>query len=230
MCVRGNTMFDIRKWAQQKSVDIVKVVDISTLSEIENRGFPRAILLVNILPKDLVNKIIREEEDKQQIFSDVEHQTDEIADQLAEAIHEAGYHAISQSEKGIGIRSEFNFETKTSILPHKKMAVLSGLGWIGKNNLLVTEEYGSALTMCSLLTDMQVEVDSAKMILPQCGNCNLCVKCCPANALHNQTWKPDGNRDEIVDVYQCKTCLKCLGKCRYSIAYARKDGEKNEYQ
>lgn len=106
-CVLGGiTMFDIRKWAQQKSVDIVKVVDISTLSEIENRGFPRAILLVNILPKDLVNKIIREEEDTQQIFSDVEHQTDEIADQLAEAIHEAGYHAISQSEKGIGIRNE----------------------------------------------------------------------------------------------------------------------------
>ena len=98
---------------------------------------------------------------------------------------------------------------------------MSGLGWIGKNNLLVTEKYGAALSMCSLLTDLPLDTIKTEMISSRCGECNLCVKACPVQAIHGKEWTLGINRDDIVDVYQCITCLKCLSGCCYSIIYSR---------
>ena len=89
----------------------------------------------------------------------------------------------------IDLRNEYDEKRKCTILPHKKIAVLSGLGWIGINNLLVTEQYGSALAMCSVLTDMPLKVKEASIILPKCGKCKLCVEICPVQALHGTTWE-----------------------------------------
>ena len=75
-------------------------------------------------------------------------------------------------------------------------------GWIGKNCLLVTPQYGSAIRISSLLTNASLESDKAEN-QSRCGQCELCVKKCPAQALKGTLWEADTPREEIVDVDQC---------------------------
>ena len=207
-------------FAKEKGIDLIKYVSVSELSEHENRGLPNAILLVKILPKDYIGKLARAKKADCSVFTQTEHFTDEIADLLAEEIRKKAYQAISQSENSLLNRGDFLPEIKTSILPHKKIATLSGIGWIGKNNLLVTKEYGCALSMCTVLTDMPVKAEKSNIMMPQCGDCSLCAKICPPQVIFGATWSFETHRDHIVDVYHCETCLKCLAKCRYSQKYA----------
>lgn len=207
----------LQNFAEENQIDIIRVVDITSLSLEENRGYFRAILLAKALPKEYIEKLNHEKEIDYTVFS----KTDELADKLATIIQENGYRAISQSENDIDFRGEYDKNTKSSILPHKKIATMSGLGWIGKNNLLVTEKYGAALSMCSVLTDMPLDTVKTEIISSRCGECDLCVKACPVQAIHGKKWELGTSRDDIVDVYQCITCLKCLAGCRFSIIYSR---------
>lgn len=211
----------IENFSEENHIDIIRTVDITSLPLEENRGYSCAVLLVKALPKEYIYRLNHEKETDYTVFTNYEKQTDELADKLAAIIQDNGYRAISQSENGIDFRGEYDEKTKSSILPHKKTATMSGLGWIGKNNLLVTEKYGAAISMCSVLTDMPLNTVKTKIISGRCGECNLCVKVCPVQAIHGKKWKFGMNRDDIVDVYQCITCLKCLSGCRYSIIYSR---------
>lgn len=212
----------IQSFTEQNHIDILKIVDITSLTLEENRGYPYAILLIKALPKEYIDKLNRETETDYTVFVNSENTTDELADKLAAVIQKEGYKAISQSENGIGIRGEYDEKTKSSILPHKKIAIMTGVGWIGKNNLLVTEKYGAAFSMCSVLTDMPLYAERTKAVLSnRCGDCNLCARICPVQAIHGKKWKPGISREDIVDVYRCVTCLKCLAGCRYSIIYSR---------
>ena len=123
----------IDNFAEQNHIDIIRVVDISSLTIEENREYPYAILLAKVLPKEYIDKLNREMETDYTVFSNYEHKTDELADKLALFIEENGYRAISQSENGIDSRGEYDEKTKNSVLPHKKIATMSGLGWVGKN-------------------------------------------------------------------------------------------------
>ncbi len=212
----------VQNFVVQNHIDDMRIIDITSLASEENRGYPYAILLVKILPKEYIDKLNHKRETDYSVFSNYEHKTDELADKLVTVIQKEGYRAISQSENGIDSRGEYDEKTKNSVLPHKKIAILSGLGWIGKNNLLVTEKYGAALSMCSVLTDMPLDTIQTEPILSsRCGECNLCLKICPVQAIHGRKWELGISRDDIVDVYRCVTCLKCLAGCRYSIIYSR---------
>ncbi|NVO01081.1 MAG: tRNA epoxyqueuosine(34) reductase QueG [Bacteroidetes bacterium] len=66
----------------------------------------------------------------------------------------------------------------------KPWAAKSGLGWIGKNSLLINKELGSYVFIGEIITDVQLKYD-----LPfensLCGNCNKCIEACPTNAIND---------------------------------------------
>ena len=69
-----------------------------------------------------------------------------------------------------------------SIVSVKHAAVLAGLGYIGKNTLLITPKYGNMVWLSSVLTNIELEPD--KISDKKCPeNCNLCIVNCPVNAL-----------------------------------------------
>ena len=119
----------------------------------------------------------------------------------------------------------FNFEAKESVLPHKTVALLGGLGWIGKNNLLITPEYGAAQCLGSVLTDAPLETVLQEPLLPKCRNCNICAEVCEKQVLTGKSWSNSLSRDEIVDVYGCSTCLKCLIHCPKTQMYMRRNAK-----
>jgi epoxyqueuosine reductase len=73
-------------------------------------------------------------------------------------------------------------DSRTSILPLKLAAVRAGLGWQGKNSLLISRKYGTFLALGGVLTNAVLEWNSTK-VPNLCGTCNKCQKACPMHAL-----------------------------------------------
>ncbi len=74
-----------------------------------------------------------------------------------------------------------DWKSQSSYLSHKKIANLCGLGWIGRNNLLVSPEFGSYLRFATILTDLKLP--HSEPLDFGCGDCFLCLKKCPAGAI-----------------------------------------------
>ncbi len=60
-------------------------------------------------------------------------------------------------------------------------AVRGGIGFYGKNTMLITRTHGSWVVLGTLVTDVEIE-PSAPLEL-DCGSCTLCIDACPTHAL-----------------------------------------------
>lgn len=111
---------------------------------------------------------------------------------------------------------------------HKTAATCAGLGWIGKNGLLINREFGSKLSWVTVLTDAPLETDSPSEH-SECGECELCIQHCPSGALTGKVWSMDEPIQEIVCYEKCRSlknkrsaiegkpnCGFCVTVCPYS--------------
>jgi len=108
------------------------------------------------------------------------------------------------------------------IVSLKHAAVLAGLGYIGKNSLLITPEYGNMIWLTGAL--INIELESDKMIHDKCpDNCYLCIENCPVDALKKDNLEMDQRKCwshafdnnfyfTNIKCYKCRSiCPKCLG-------------------
>ncbi|MCF8319660.1 MAG: tRNA epoxyqueuosine(34) reductase QueG [Flavobacterium sp.] len=63
----------------------------------------------------------------------------------------------------------------------KAWAAKSGLGWIGKNSNLLTQQVGSFYFIAELIIDLELEYDH--VITDHCGTCTACIDSCPTEAI-----------------------------------------------
>jgi epoxyqueuosine reductase QueG len=114
------------------------------------------------------------------------------------------------------------------LVSHKTTATCSGLGWIGKNGLIINKFYGSKLSWATVLTDAPLAMDSP-ITESQCGDCDLCVKHCPSGAVTGSNWSRENPLQEIVRYDQCRSlkgrrrhftgkpnCGLCITICPFS--------------
>jgi len=134
----------------------------------------------------------------------------------------------------------FDSASYTTELPHKTVAVMSGLGWIGKSTVFVTEEYGSAILLTSLVSDFKYEGIRDKEVKVLCGQCTKCVENCPGNAIKGVNWKSGVAREELLDMNKCRQtarriakekigientfCGRCIMVCPYTVRYITRSG------
>ncbi len=72
-------------------------------------------------------------------------------------------------------------------LLEKALAVKAGLGWFGKNTLLIHRRFGTFTLLSGLLTTLTLPFtdSSLEIRLPRCGSCTRCLDACPTGAFAN---------------------------------------------
>jgi epoxyqueuosine reductase len=118
---------------------------------------------------------------------------DETAEKLGRRFERAGFLSLPISaDKPVEIfknnpetGKKFRQTRTAAFLSFKHAAVSCGMGEIGRNNLLLTPEFGPHQRLCAIVTEAPLEPDPKKDFDLCCG-CDQCVKACPSGAL-----KPD---------------------------------------
>ena len=141
---------------------------------------------------------------------------DRAAFLLADYLQGLGHAAIAIPASQI-----IDWENQRAHVSHKHVGVLAGLGWFGRNNLLVNPELGARFRLVTVLTDMPLAADAP--LEGDCGSCRDCVAECPAGAIgksredfdHQACFEKlkDFRKRGLVSQFICGVCVKaCRGR------------------
>jgi epoxyqueuosine reductase len=70
----------------------------------------------------------------------------------------------------------------TGPLSDRALAAQAGLGWVGRNSMIINEEIGSYTFIGTLLTSLENDI-AADAVADRCGTCTRCVDACPTDAI-----------------------------------------------
>ena len=114
-----------------------------------------------------------------------------------------------------------------SLFNHKMAATSAGIGWVGKNGLLISADHGPRLSLATVLTDARLTPDTP-MEHSLCGSCTLCIDHCPSRAITGASWSRHDPFVELVRLEACRShkttkrqttgkpnCGLCINICPY---------------
>ena len=122
---------------------------------------------------------------------------DEIISRIASVLQREGYRAFP-----IPATKRVDDDRICGIFSHKLSAHLAGLGWIGKNCLLITPDMGPRVRWATVLTDAALTMTGRPMDV-RCGECHDCVDICPVKAFTGQPFRAGEPRDVRFDARKC---------------------------
>ncbi len=104
-------------------------------------------------------------------------------------------------------------------------AIKAGMGEYGRNQMVITREYGPRVRFSKIFTDLPLVCDSPRKfgVFEYCNICNVCANACPPKALPEGPPKEGGpNRSSILGVTKwtadCEKCFKFWTKMRVDCA------------
>lgn len=90
--------------------------------------------------------------------------------------------------------ANIRYFTDSGPVLEKEWARRAGLGWIGKNTLLIHPKRGSYFFLAEILIDLDIAVDDTLAIRDHCGTCTRCIEACPTDAISPDGYKLDASR------------------------------------
>ena len=191
-------MNDLRNRILQLGADLVGFADLSAVPTEARFGLPNGIAFGIALNTGIVSRISSEATlEYFDEYSGVSKKLDAIGKSVSEYLTEKGFAAIPQTGKFVREQRDGIWSNR-ALLPHKTVAALAGFGWIGKNSLLITPQYGSAVRISSVITDAPVNGVKSTYSC-RCGTCRNCADACPGKAIKNIEWNAGMDRDELID-------------------------------
>jgi epoxyqueuosine reductase QueG len=174
----------VTEWLISQGVDVSGIGDMSLydrellgLEESVKERLPFAISFGLVLSKGIMDTII----DGPHLlylhhYRQLNYRLDMIGYLLSREIEKKGYTALPFAASQL-----IDWKNQKAHISHKHVGVISGLGWIGRNNLLVHPVFGSHLRFNTVLTDMPLI--AGRTLNTDCGNCTACIDKCPAGAI-----------------------------------------------
>lgn len=155
------------------------------------------------------------------------------------------YHSFLEKRLGEFLKQQisdqtYNYKIVIDTLPvlDRDLAYRSGLGWYGKNSMLIHKKLGSYFIITSVLFDKKLEIVKENNILnyslstvreaDHCGSCNQCVEACPTQAIDegqrfinanlclsaytienfNSNKIPPMGHEKVSDIFGCDICQR----------------------
>ncbi|UCD58724.1 MAG: epoxyqueuosine reductase [Candidatus Hydrogenedentota bacterium] len=204
---------DLLAELSSNGADMVGFADLHAITEEARHGFPRGVAIAVALNADVISGI--RGGPTREYYADCERANnllDSLSQRAARFLEEHGNRARSFAATDVGI----DFKTHSTRLPHKTVATRAGLGWIGKCALLVTEKFGSAVRLATVVTDAELStgdpIDESR-----CGDCSACVDVCPGRAPYGRNWEIGLYRDHFFDPWACRKAARKLAAERAGI-------------
>lgn len=231
----SNLTNELKALLVKEGADLVGFAD---LSSIVNNNLNSGISVAVKIPINVIKSIYGGPTiDYYNSYLKINDKLDILISIGADFLIKRGYKAFAQTTNTVK-----EFDVYRTILPHKTVATNAGLGWIGKSALLVTEEYGSAVSISSLVSDAKFEY-GVPITKTKCGNCMKCTDACPANAISGKLWSVEMDRDAFYNPLACRKkarelaavqinkeitlCGKCIEICPYTKKYLSSENRNN---
>lgn len=199
---------DLKTYSKSLEIDLFGVADLSQAKEYIAKqggdhvgGFPRAVSLGVRLIDDIVDELVNHTDvvtisSYRGVYNAANQILNRATFLMAKKIQQSGYRAYP-----VPASSMLNNGNLEAVFSHKVAANLAGLGWIGKNCLLITPEFGPRLRLASVLTDAPLETGSPRP--NHCGSCTMCTDICPSNAIKGAAFSPRDPRVVRLDASKC---------------------------
>lgn len=112
-------------------------------------------------------------------YRQVNYLLDRVGTLVSELLRQNGFSGLPVPASQI-----VDWKKQKGFLSLRQIATAAGLGWIGRNNVLVTPDFGSRVRLSAVLTD--APLDPTKPISFGCGKCTRCLFRCPVNAIKTE--------------------------------------------
>jgi epoxyqueuosine reductase QueG len=191
---------DVSEWG----ADLIGVANVEPLKELKTNPvdllnpFKRAVSIAAQLPVAVFEMINdRPTPIYRSAYRTANRILDEIALKTSNKLQSDGYYSLP-----IPASNVVDWENWYGEISHKAVARMAGLGWLGKNLLLITNEYGPRVRLVTVLTDAPLEIDDP--IKNRCGECTLCLDACPVGAIKGVSTEDHYiSRSEALHLQKC---------------------------
>jgi len=196
---------DLEEYLRELQVDLYGFANIAEVFGGRWRDWPYAISIALELP---IEDMLDVQDGPTPRYYAAYVRTNDRLNQVGAAveswIRQQGYRAqaVLATVSSEGLDKEFG-PSLTASVQHKTVATRAGLGWIGKNALLITQKYGPRVRLTSVFTDMPLPA-AMPIEYGQCGKCTRCQTACPAQAISGDMWVIGVSREALVDVEACR--------------------------
>jgi epoxyqueuosine reductase QueG len=223
----------LKAFIKSVGADLVGFTDVVSLQGIYTEpkdlldSFSYVISVGVEVPKSVFDTIL----DKPTPIYNVVYQTinrilDEIGYKTSRHLQNMGYSGLPIPASQIVDREKWY-----GAISHKAVARMAGLGWQGKNLLLITPKFGSRIRLVTILTDAPLKIEQP--MKNRCGACTKCKEACPVGAIKGiVTEDRYKNRNEALYFDRCASklndefaelpnidspiCGICIKACPYS--------------
>lgn len=212
----------LRYIAEDLGADFFGVADLAPAREFiaaqggaDMANYPRAVCIGIALLHPIVDSLLQRErmavaiEYRHHAYDIVNFRLDLIASRLGSILQQNGYSALP-----IPASKRTDDERICAAFSHKLAAHLAGLGWIGKNCLLVTPQAGPRVRLATVLTDAPLKEAAGQDNADGCKDCRKCVEICPVKAFTGRPFRADEPRDLRYDARKCDRYHKELEKVK----------------